>query len=1755
VDNEQPVPYIELSDEFIDLAATPSIDVSIGATDNVAVVALLLDQDGNPIPLTSGSATFTPPGPGLYTFVATATDAAGNVGTAARTLRVFDPADTTPPVISLASPAPGAIVTYLTDISGSVTDDNLEFYRLQVAPAGTDEWTTFFEGSTAVTAGLLGVLDPTLLQRDIYDLRVLAQDVNGQQSLLTLPISVEGQAVLGNFTLQFTDLSIPLAGIPIEIVRTYDTLDAARSGDFGYGWRLGFQEPRIRESVRVSPAEQAGAAALFSANPFRQGTRVYLTNPAGRRVGFTFDPTPEPGFLGTIWHPRFTADPGVFDVLSVEDIPLSQSATGVFSLYLVGFPYNPQEYSLTTKDQLTYRYDQFDGLLDVTDRNGVQLTYSATGIVSSVGQSIQFQRDDLGRLTQILDPAGNPLTYTYDAAGDLVTFTNQVGLGSSYTYLADPAHYLAEMSEECGCGAPFIRTEYDPSGRLINTTDALGHAAPQSYDLANNTEIVADREGHETTLVFDDRGNILSQTDPLGATTTVTYDAADNQTSITDPRNHTTTNTFDARGNLITSTDPFNRTWTYTYSDRNDPATIVDPLNRVSTYIYNANGNLQQFIDAGGHSLFIIPDSQGRPLQITDRTGLITTFAYGVGRNPTRITNHDGTFAEVQYGLLGQALEVTDEKGRTTTFTYDPSGRPTSVRDAENGLRRLVYDSENLVESIDPLGRITRYEYDAANRRIRTIDPLNGAMTTIYDGNGHVLSVTDPLNHTTTYAYRDDGMLDTVTDPLNHTLTYQYDAADNQTAVTDANGHHTTFEYDALNRLLRATDHLGGFQLYTYDDVGNVQTARDKNGHLTEYNYDALDRRIERIDALDGRSQWTYDAEGFVLTFADETSHVTTYAYNDRHWLASVTDPAGKVQTYGYDDTGNRTHVTDELNRTTTFQYDGLDRVVTMVEPLGATTVYTYDAVGNRTSMTDPLLRTTSYEYDLLNRLVQETDPRNAVTSYTYDAASNLMSLTDPANNTTTWVYDLVNRLIEERDPLQHSTFFAYDPAGNLIRRTDRNSRVTEYAYDALDRRASERWLTGGIQVRELVFSYDAEGNLLTASDPDSAYTFAYDVLDRVSTVSNFGTPGVPTIVITSGYDAAGRRTSVGDNLGVTVGSNYDSRGLLERRTWQGGGLDAARIDFRYNDAGQRTELERFSDLSSANRIGRTTYGYDPQGRENDIVHRDAVDAVLADYDYLFDLADQLASETHHGQMTSYTHDEAGQLTAADHALQADESYAYDANGNRTGGGYVTGSNNQVLSSGTFNYSYDNAGSLAAKTEIASGNVTTFTYDHRNRLTAVVERSSGGAVVQETSFTYDVFDRRIGKSVDLDGAGPLAAQTIRFVYDGEQVWADFDGSGNLVARYLFGDQTDEILARFRPGEGIAWYLTDHLGTVRDLVGSSGELIDHLEYDSFGSVIVETQPAYGDRFKFTGRELDPETGLYYYRARFFDPALGRFVSQDPIGFIAGDPNLYRYVHNSPLTATDPTGETAVVEYLANIGRGPVGTFIANASFNCAMGELTMWSLGQLAAETFFGKQQPTTHDGISLGIGVVGCAVLGISAKAQVTFLLIAESIHMHFQLRDGSANGLDVALMLLGHAGGLAGSIRGGSGLSEHSASIKTSIKNFLADESGSLRIPGARTTTPKHIRRNIKDIHAWNDIEDFLGQGAPTGANPFTGLVDADRIFVQQADGSWRSVRMGSHEMRNPNDFHYHLEAWDSSGNMIRPDQSVHVQHTSRRS
>jgi RHS repeat-associated protein len=347
------------------------------------------------------------------------------------------------------------------------------------------------------------------------------------------------------------------------------------------------------------------------------------------------------------------------------------------------------------------------------------------------------------------------------------------------------------------------------------------------------------------------------------------------------------------------------------------------------------------------------------------------------------------------------------------------------------------------------------------------------------------------------------------------------------------------------------------------------------------------------------------------------------------------------------------------------------------------------------------------------------------------------------------------------------------------------------------------------------------------------------------------------------------------------------------------------RANFSYDSRGLATEEDRFADLTASRRIGRTLYNFNSRGMLSDLKYLDAVDSALASYQESYDSVGQLVSEMYNGQTSTFTYDPTGQLVQATHPGQPEESFTYDANGNPTGSGVVVGRNNQLLSDGTFNYTYDANGNLIRKTEIANGDSTTYNYDFVNRLTSVVESSAAGVVLHRTSYTYDVFGQRIGVTAD--------GQRTATVYNGQQVWADFNASETVTARYLTGAQLDQMLAASRPGEGTVWYLIDRLGSVRDLANASGTVIDHIDYLAFGAVAAQTNAAAGDRFLFTGRELDAITGLYDYRARYYDPVSGRFLSQDPISFGGGDSNLYRYVTNDPASKIDPSGEGEFAVY--------------------------------------------------------------------------------------------------------------------------------------------------------------------------------------------------------------------------------------------------
>jgi len=238
--------------------------------------------------------------------------------------------------------------------------------------------------------------------------------------------------------------------------------------------------------------------------------------------------------------------------------------------------------------------------------------------------------------------------------------------------------------------------------------------------------------------------------------------------------------------------------------------------------------------------------------------------------------------------------------------------------------------------------------------------------------------------------------------------------------------------------------------------------------------------------------------------------------------------------------------------------------------------------------------------------------------------------------------------------------------------------------------------------------------------------------------------------------------------------------------------------------------------------------------------------------------------------------------------------------------GYVTGPDNQLLNDGTWAYTYDNEGNVVQKVgdtgTSEAGYSWVYGFDNANRLTSATEYYSGSVVVQELNF-YAVNGNRVEQDVTQSGTTTIT----KFAYDlSGNVIADLNSSNGVVTRRMFLDATDSVFARIGSGGALDFYLSDDLGSIRGLENTSGTLDDAITFDAWGNKTSESNPSNGDRYGFTGREWDAAIDLQYSRARYYDPTTGRWMTQDAMGFAAGDSNLYRYTTNNPIRSVDPSG---------------------------------------------------------------------------------------------------------------------------------------------------------------------------------------------------------------------------------------------------------
>jgi RHS repeat-associated protein len=513
----------------------------------------------------------------------------------------------------------------------------------------------------------------------------------------------------------------------------------------------------------------------------------------------------------------------------------------------------------------------------------------------------------------------------------------------------------------------------------------------------------------------------------------------------------------------------------------------------------------------------------------------------------------------------------------------------------------------------------------------------------------------------------------------------------------------------------------------------------------------------------------------------------------------------------------------------------------------------------------------------------------------------------------------------------------------------DRNGDRIRYQYDQLGLPIEEQWIAADDSVLETIVSvFDTPGRMILATDSNTSVGFVYDAFSNVTSESTSVAGFSGTSILAFDYNALleqhKRSLAIGGNEALTDSMQYSSFGELEelRRggpTASAGGL---LVQFAYDSLGRIKAADRYVITAAGvtDRIVQTDYTSSPMGRITGVTHR-SNDGTFADYDLRYSPSGNAGESfvqtirSQHDPIQTYRHDTSGQLISAD-GFGDLVSFDYDSTGNRDTitdnhgtTTYTNEADNRQTGDGTFVYAFDDEGHRISKFVIDPNSATNgylsdgraayqaYEWDHRGRLTDIVTLSDDTAIATElkrVTYTYDPLDRRVAKEVVENSIETLAE---RFVHDGNHLLAVANRSGEVTEQFLHGPMVDQVLAEeyfdstTGAREEVYFTLGDHQGTIRDTVVWDDALsaitgTSHIEYSAYGEELANDDPTIEPRFGYTGRDRDTESDLQYNRARYYDATLGRWISQDPIGFEAGDANLYRYVGNGPTNASDPYG---------------------------------------------------------------------------------------------------------------------------------------------------------------------------------------------------------------------------------------------------------
>ena len=1126
---------------------------------------------------------------------------------------------------------------------------------------------------------------------------------------------------------------------------------------------------------------------------------------------------------------------------------------------------------------------QFDtpaaGQHTITFRNGVKYIFQGPSDIKSVAGRT-------ATLYQVKDPYGNQLTFSYTGS-NLTGITDNVGAGRTVTI--------------------------GYSGSLISA--------------------VSDWSGRSWSYGYDANGNLQSMTtpSPLSKTTTYTYHPGThnlNEVILPDTRSGQQVKTafkYYRNGKTFNYGNNLGNTETLDYDLYRKSTRVTDPRGFIREYEYDTNGLLTKLTEPDHAILQFENGTDGLRFKKYDGLGYATTYSY---RNDHAVTGASDTFGNVtretdpltntlqySYGIYDQMATVKDKNGNIRIMAYYATTNP-AIDAVQGKLQNVILNSLDGTVNV-LLQSYTYYPNGTLKQLTEQIDPANSTKKRIttyyYDSTG--LNLTSSITTGSGDSLQTDYTYDTLGRKKTATIW-------RRTSATDATliPLTTAYDYDSLDRVIKVIDTLGNYLETIYDGNGKVYQVKGSfkkpdatfdTRIISTRQYDAADRLISEKDIYNNETLYAYDEAGNLIKTTDPNGHITLFEYDAMNRRTAIIDANGHRNEAVFDLAGRAIKDTNALGKSISTAYDVLGRPTTITDPLGYQTTIAYDANGNVTRMTDAnanagLQPKNSYnatlykEYDELSRVKREVDALNGVTAYTYDLLGNITSITDAEVHTTYFDYDDLGRLSQVRDPLIETPTdkvigFTYDEAGNVLTKTKRSGAHTVYTYDILNRMTAAQYTSAAGTSTETVI-YDIYGNKQSVSNPAVTYSYEYDLRNRITKKTDSRVN--KSLAYT--YDKAGNVLTKTTYDGSITDYRYDSANkLVSLRN-----PDFLEVSYQYDGAGRL--LNRI--LSNGAKTGYTWYD---NGRLQTLTNTSANGTIINSATYTRDRLGNVTGQSDAGGATGFTYDALYRLTSAAYPGTANnQSFTYDKVGNRKtsnragatlaflhdAGNRLKEIRQDSITGALLNsFDFDDDGNMVTKHDSAATVIQSFTLDPKGRTKTI---TTAGAT-RVTELDYDPFDYRIFKD---DSHGNNL-----YLLEGEHLEGISSG-GQWQAKYLRGAVIDEVVNGYQYDTNGTWtnytFHHDALQSVTGLTAHEGSILETRQYGPFGETIATTGSS-NNTLRYTGREADTDSGLFYYRARYMDPTTGRFISEDPKGFEAGV-NFYSYAESNPINANDPFG---------------------------------------------------------------------------------------------------------------------------------------------------------------------------------------------------------------------------------------------------------